>query len=152
MTNRATFSALTPRHSLPTLLQGQVQKEFFVNEALARIDALLHPEVEGFVADPPIDPSPGNCWIVADAATGEWQDHGGEIAAWDGVQWTFCTPASGMHAFVRSSGSLWTFDAGWNAPEKPPLPTGGTTVDAEARDTLASLIAALSAAGIFPPD
>ena len=34
------FDTATARHGFPMLVAGQAQKEFFVNEALARIDAL----------------------------------------------------------------------------------------------------------------
>ena len=39
-------SDATPRWALPQLFAGQAQKEVFHNEALARIDMLLHGHAE----------------------------------------------------------------------------------------------------------
>ena len=44
------------RHQLPYLMVAQAQKEITHNEALARIDALLHPVVTDRLATPPSPP------------------------------------------------------------------------------------------------
>ena len=58
------FDTATARHGFPMLVAGQAQKEFFVNEALARIDALLHPAFETVASTPPALPAAGECWLV----------------------------------------------------------------------------------------
>ena len=55
---------------------AQAQKEFVVNESLARIDALLHCAVEGVAAEPPGEPAEGECWLVADTPSGAWAGRG----------------------------------------------------------------------------
>jgi len=69
------------RWDLPFIVSGQAQKEVTHNEALARIDALLHPVVEavGLVA-PPVAPLPGQGWIIGAGATGDWSGHDGALA------------------------------------------------------------------------
>ena len=152
MTQTFGFDATSARHAFPYLVAGQAQKEFFVNEALARIDALLHPVVEGELGAPPASPASGQCWIVASGAAGEWADHDSEIAAWDGTQWTYCAPVAGMLAFDIGAGERIAFDGAWQRAVRPPQPTGGPVVDTEARAALAALIDTLATLSIIPAD
>lgn len=122
MTTPVSFDATTPRHALAMLVPGQAQKELSVNETFARIDALLHPAVEGEATTPPQDPVAGECWIVAQPASGAWQGHVGELACWDGTQWTLCTPIDGMQVFDRSQSSRIVYAGGWNVSSGRPLP------------------------------
>ena len=86
------FDSRTPRHDLPLLFAGQTQREGFVNEALARIDALLHGAIEAQLAAPPAAPAEGQCWLVASGSTGTWAGHDGEIAAYESGNWLFFLP------------------------------------------------------------
>lgn len=143
MTDPIQFDTATPRHSFPMLAAGQAQKELFVNEALARIDTLLHPAVEGEASDPPVDPEAGKCWLVAGNATGEWIGQDGRIAGWDGTQWTFCAPQEGMLVFDLSSGKRHCYAGGWHSASRPASPSGGSIVDQEARAAIDAIIATL---------
>jgi hypothetical protein len=72
----------TARFSLPYLAPGQMQKEFFHNEALQRIDTLLCPIVEGPAsATPPSNPPLGSCYLVSAGAVGAWAGHDGALAS-----------------------------------------------------------------------
>lgn len=53
------------------MLPGQAQKEFTLNESLARIDLLLHPEVAAERGDPLADPEVDASYLVAPQATGD---------------------------------------------------------------------------------
>ena len=109
MTEPVAFDTTTPRQALPMLVAGQAQKEFFVNEAFARIDALLHPVVEGVASTPPASPASGESWVVADPASDEWAGHAHALASWDGGQWTFCAPTEGLQVFDRTLGARRVF-------------------------------------------
>ena len=134
---------------------AQAQKEFVVNESLARIDALLHCAVEGVAAEPPGEPAEGECWIVADTPSGAWAGRGGELAAWQAGAWLFVAPRAGMRVFDRAGGHFRLYrdgaPQGWQAIDAVAAPAGGATVDSEAREAIGNLIATLAAAGVLPP-
>lgn len=150
MPDPITFDSTSPRFSLPFLFVAQAQKEFFVNEALARIDALLHLAVEAEQNDPPASPSDGECWIIGTVPTGVWSGHPGEIAMWQGGNWLFAMPQPGMAVFDKAQDMQARYDGGWNRAAAVTTPTGGSVQDAEARSAITGLIAALGAAGILP--
>lgn len=60
---------------------GQTQKEFFLNESLARLDLLLHAAVVSELAEPPGAPEAAACYLVADGAQAAWAGRTGQIAA-----------------------------------------------------------------------
>ena len=150
MTDPISFTSTTPLYGLPLLFAGQSQTEFYVNEAHALTDALLHPACEGEASDPPPTPSEGETWLVAAGATGDWAGADGKIASRQSGNWLFSTPGDGMRLLDRSTGQMLLYRGGWQRPSVPAAPTGGTTVDAEARAVVADLITALASAGIFP--
>lgn len=143
------FDSRSQRHDLPYLFPGQAQKEGYVNEAFARIDALLHMAVEGAADGPPAAPVDGACWLVGSAPTGEWTGHAGQIASLSGGNWIFFSPVDGMRALNRATGQEMRFAAGWQTPARPTLPTGGQTVDTEARAAIAAIVACLTQAGLL---
>lgn len=151
MPQPAITTARTPRLSLPYLFPGQAQKEAFVNEALARLDAAVQPAIIGERADPPASPEPGDIHIVAASPTGAWSGQARALALWAENQWLFIAPVEGMRAYDRSAGCVAVYRAasGWRRAATPALPSGGTAADAEARTAIAELIEALRAAGIF---
>jgi hypothetical protein len=92
----------------------------------------------------------GDCWIVGPAGSGAWATHSGKLACLQGGNWLFVTPRDGMRVLDRSTGQDRRYHATWQHPAVPMLPTGGMTVDAEARSAIAALIESLRQAGIFP--
>ncbi len=149
MTEPVSFTSTTARHALPFLFAGQAQKEFFVNESLARIDLLLHPAVEGERADPPAVPVEGECWLVGESATGVWADRERAIAGWDGSAWLFAEPVADMVIRDRGAGGLRRYTGAWQAILRPADPAGGTAIDTEARAAIVAILAALEQFGIF---
>jgi len=152
MTDPITYDSTTARYQLPLLYAGQAQKEFTVNEAFALTDALLHCAIEGEADDPPAAPEDGTAWLIGPAPTGSWAAHPGQIACRELGNWLFVTPRDGMRVLNRSSGQEIRFNDAWLAPPTPAVPTGGGTIDAEARATIADLIDRLVEAGIFASD
>lgn len=150
MSDPLIFDIASPRFGLPLLFAGQAQKEIFVNEAHALADALLHCAVEGEAASPPAEPEEGEAWMIAATPSGAWAGQAGRLAFRQAGNWLFATPRDGMRVLDRTTGQELRFREGWQAPEPPPEPSGGSVVDSEARAAIQGLIAALRLAGIFP--
>lgn len=146
------FPLRSPRLNLPLLFAGQAQKELFVNESLARLDGLAHCAVEAESNAPPPNPAEGEAHLVGPSPTGPWIGRSGQIALFQSGQWLFQSPLDGMRIFNRAMGHDLRFRGTWLAPTRPAPPSGGSTVDAEARAALAALIESLAAGGILPPD
>jgi hypothetical protein len=144
-----TLASRSPRLSLPFLFAGQAQKEATVNEALARLDALVHATVAGRQAAPPAAPQDGQCWIVAASPTGAWAGKAGTIAAWCGGAWLFAAPTAGMRVWDSGAQHLWTYRTSWEKQIVPAAPTGGNVIDAEARTAISALFTRLVAAGVL---
>ena len=149
MPDPISFTSASPRYAIPLLFSGQAQRELFVNEAHALVDALLHPAVEGTADTPPAGPGEGDCWLVGDEPAGAWADHPGALASYQAGGWIFAAPRDGLDMLDRSSGQRIRFRGGWQRPGTPAEPTGGTTVDAEARAAIAELVGVLIVAGIL---
>lgn len=144
------FESRTARLALPLLFAGQSQRETFVNEGLARLDFLVNGAVEGESAAPPVTPQDGECWLVAAGATGAWSGRVGAIACFQQGQWLFQPSCDGLRILNRATGQALHYHGGWHGPAKPAAPTGGSTIDAEARVAINAVIAALVTAGILP--
>jgi len=158
------------RFALPFLLPGQAQKEAFHNEALAQIDAALHACVANDpTADVPVDPAPGESWIVASGAADVWTGKTDNLATWTPGGWRFTAPLPGMTAWNIDAGYWlhWTGSA-WSGGEWPASsltiggqqvvgprlatvasPSGGTIIDGEARAAVDAIIVALKTHGLI---
>lgn len=160
----------TPRWMLPLLVAGQAQKEYFHNEALVRIDALLHGRAQSAdLTTPPATPTIGQCWIVATGASGAWAGQAGALACWTDGGWRFVSARAGLcimvadraHAMAHD-GSMWRDAAvrgdGFFVEGQKIVgarqgaiatPAAGTTVDIEARAAISAILAAMQAHGLI---
>jgi hypothetical protein len=164
------MSDATPRFALPFILPGQAQKEAFHNEALLRIDAMLSPSAEGPPrSEPPANPDEGECWIVAEGASGAWAGKAHSLACWTGAGWRHLPPRPGTTVWNKADAvPLQWNGSGWSTGaiacggvlvggqqvvgERQPAvasPSGGTIIDAEARSALNALIATLMSHGLI---
>ncbi len=142
----------TARLELPLLAAGQAHKELFHNEALARIDFLIHPIVQAIETDPTtITPIPGQCWLVGPGATNDWLGHDDQIAGWTGNGWVFITPLAMMRAYIESIDNFAVYRGYWQLADTIGSPAGGAVIDAEARTAIDSILVALEAQGILQP-
>ena len=161
---------LSARFSLPLLQPGQAQKELYHNEALALVDLAMHPVAQASGVDvPPASPAMGQCWIVGSAPNDAWTGHASAIAGWSPGGWRFVTPVEGMLVWViadatwsRRTSSAWisgdlpvsSISVGGNqvvGARRPAITAtaGGTTIDAEARAAIASILTAMRAHGLI---
>lgn len=145
------FTSASPRFGLPLVFAGQAQKEFFVNQAHAQIDALLHAAIDGESPTPPTTPEPGETWLVSAGASGSWEGQTDSLASWQAGVWVFVTAPDGTRVYDKATGQYLVMRSGiWVRPVAPAEPTGGATVDTEARAALTNLIEALRIAAILP--
>lgn len=161
--------SITARFALPLIAPGQAQKEVHHNEALAAIDAALQAAVEDEPsADPPTTPMEGESWLVASDAAAGWVGRDDSLATWTGGGWRFTQPVAGMTVWNKAAGHWlhWSgeeWEAGWpvqallidgqqivgaRQPDVP-SPSGGTTIDAEARAAIDLLIVTLKTHGLI---
>jgi hypothetical protein len=162
----------TARLALPLLHAGQAQKEMSHNEALTLLDLAVHPCVIAAGTEmPPNDPVPGDAWILGAEPQGAWTGHGGAIAGWTAGGWRFLEPFEGMQAWVAEPRLPARFVEGsWRLGDvraarltiggvqvvgarQPAIaaPSGGATVDGEARAVLGRVLAALRTHGLIAP-
>lgn len=139
----------TKNASLPLLFSGQAQKEFFLNQSLCVLDALVPRAVQQQTNAPPQTPEEGSCFLIGSDPTSDWAGRTNEIAIWIGGSWQYLSPQAGMQVFDRGSMSLLHYNSGWNAAPEPAIPTGGATVDTEARAAISDLVEALRMIGVF---
>ncbi len=158
------------RLKLPLLAAAQAQKEVTHNEALALADIAVQAVVQSVApVAVPASPVVGQCWIVGPSPTGAWTGRAGHIAAWTAGGWRFVAPFEGMQAWsiadgqnARRTGSAWivgvqtalTLSIGGQqvvGGRQPRVvaPSGGATVDSQARAAIASIISGLEAHGLF---
>jgi Protein of unknown function (DUF2793) len=158
------------RLKLPFLVAAQAQKEVTHNEALALTDIAVQAVVQSVApAAVPGSPVPGQCWIVGATPTGAWAGRAGHIAAWTAGGWRFVTPFEGMQAWsiadgqmVRRTATAWVIGAQTASTlsiggqqvvaarqSRVIAPSGGSTIDSQARAAIASIIAGLESHGLF---
>lgn len=143
------FPSTTSNFALPLIFTGQAQREFTLNQSLIIIDALLQGGVTASQSTPPASADEGECFRVTAPAANDWIGHEDKIAIRVGGAWHFAVPGKGLRLFDRATGKTIHHDAGWQTASAPAAPSGGSVIDAEAREQLSDLIEELRKIGIF---
>lgn len=147
---------LTPRFDLPLIAVNQAQKDVTHNEAVTALDVLSHLVIQSRgLNSPPPSPQVGEAWIVDAGAVNEWAGQDGNIAYWTGGGWRFAPAQDGVHAWVLDEMNVVRYMQGtWVkilAAPQPAIsdPSGGATVDVEARTAISSILTTLRAHGLI---
>ena len=148
MADPISFPSTTLNAGLPLLFSGQAQKEFFINQSLGVIDALLPKAIEGILNDPPSQADEGHCYVIGSSPTEDWTDRTDEIAIQIGGAWHYVAPSEGQEVYDRQTQQKIIYRSGWVRPAAPAAPANGSVVDAEARASLVELVTTLQEAGI----
>ena len=160
----------TARLGLPLLSPGQAQKEVVHNEALLALDAIVAGCVEEEPrVSAPANPEPGQAFIVAQGAAGDWAGLDGKILSFTSAGWRQLDPFEGLSLKVRWTGIDATYrngewDLGSVRAERLVVdgeqvvgsrvgaisaPAGGTVVDGEVRACVGAILDALRAHGLI---
>ena len=129
----------TTNLEMPFILPSQAQKHVTHNEALLVLDTMVQLTIAEDRADPPPNPRNGTCFLVAQAASGDWSGKEGQIAAWQDGGWTFHQPLSGWRAWFATTGALKVFwENEWRSvlPLSPRFHGIGINADSDATDRL----------------
>lgn len=130
--------------ALPFLDAAQAQKHVTVNEALARLDALVHLSVSARVTAPPASAIEGDRVLVGASATGAFSGQANKIAAFLAGGWSFLTPQTGWRLHIAAETLLLIFDgAAWvdlglTVRELPNVTRVGVGTTADASTPLAA--------------
>jgi hypothetical protein len=158
----------TPRLALPLIAAGQAQKDVTHNEAVLALDRLVALVVASrSLTVPPATPPSGACYIVPSAGGAAWGHPAGTLMYWQDSGWLAASPRDGQIVLLDDEEVMLVRHGDWQArwptagltingrtllaatPAMIVPPSGGGTVDSEARATLTSLLTALQQQGII---
>lgn len=126
----------TPRLGLATVVAAQAQKHVTVNEDLMMLDVLHDCLLKSMALSvPPTSPADGDCYLVAQNASGAWVNNVGRIACCCDGGWRFLTVFAGLRAYNAADGRLYLYTGdAWKVISNPALdfPADGTLATLEA--------------------
>lgn len=99
------------RLKLPYIASAQAQKHITHNEAIKKLDILVQMSVKSRTQSAPVaNSNEGDGYIIASAATGDWQGKSNQIALWLNGGWTYHAPGIGWCAWIEAEKSLRAWD------------------------------------------
>lgn len=160
----------TPRLHFPLIASGQTQKDVTHNEAILAIERVTSVTVTSrSVITPPTAPPEGAVFIVPAVATQTWGQPAGMMMHWHVDGWQLMLPHDGQVVLLADEGVMLVHRQGWQSlwpvlglevggravlaapPSAIAPPSGGGTVDSQARDAIASIISLLVQQGLARP-
>jgi hypothetical protein len=158
----------TPRLALPLLAAGQSQKDVTHNDALLALDRLVALlAVSRSQTVPPATAAIGDVHIVPSAGASAWGQPAGTLMHWQDAGWLPLHPRDGQIVLVADENIVLVHRGGWQEDwpvaglavggrtllSAPPAvivpPSGGSTVDAQARSAIGDLILILQQQGLL---
>lgn len=100
----------TPNLKLPYIVPSQAQKHVTHNEAIRRLDTLVHVSaVSRSLIQPPATLTDGQRYIVAAGGEGTWAQQDQALAAWQDDAWAFYPPQPGWMCWLADEAKhvLW---------------------------------------------
>lgn len=109
------------------------------------LDFLVQPVVLAKHADPDVlSPSDGEAWLVDQESSGDWAARQNHIAIWTAGGWRFIEPIEHAKLLVKDVKETAVFlDNEWIFGGAISGPTGGSTIDVEARQAIESILEVL---------
>lgn len=158
----------TLRLGLPLIAAGQSQKDVTHNEAVLALDRIVALAVVSRThASPPAAATAGEIQIVPAGGEAAWGQPAGSLMQWQGAGWQVQAPRDGQLALLQDEAVLLVYNQVWQAllpvggllisgrpvlaaaPASIAPPTGGATVDIQARAVLSALLSTLLQQGIL---
>lgn len=100
-------SQSTQKLDLPYIIPSQAQKHVTHNEAIRILDALVRASIlAADLAAPPLQPMPGDGYIIANGAADEWLGHDQELCFFIDDAWMFFRPKVGWRVWDHSDNCL----------------------------------------------
>ncbi len=129
----------TPHLALDYLMPEQAQKHVTINEALRRLDGLVHISIKNKTTSvPPENAAHGDRYLIGKNAEAAWQMHDGKLALYEDGGWAFIAPQAGWMVWDESTEAVSIFNGhAWQAINRsaPPLFTSEQAVFEPARSS-----------------
>jgi len=97
--------------SLSLIMPSQAQKHVTHNEALIKLDHLIHLSCISVRTNmPPSSPVAGQRLIIGENPVQAWQDYAQHIEVFEDQIWAFLKPQNGWQCWDQESQALYIFD------------------------------------------
>ena len=118
----------TPHFKLDFLQPEQAQKHVTINDALRRLDGLVHLSVKSrALSRPPSPPPNGTRYLVGPKPQGAWGGQAGKLALYEDTAWHFFAPRIGWRLWDEAAKALLVYDGKqWQALQGSAAPQTNT--------------------------